>query len=84
MIKFGLDWRSGGDGDEFILAEFGITPTEFYRRLQEYAARPEYWGIEPWVGEQLRLLCARKITVSEQTVGDRKGSGAALDGGEPR
>lgn len=49
-----LTWRHDGSRDTAIREQFGITPTEFYRRLHHLIDRPEAVTADPVLVHRLR------------------------------
>ncbi|WP_143548714.1 DUF3263 domain-containing protein [Rhodococcus sp. ACPA1] len=58
MLDFAVKWAPFGGGDEHILPEFGVFPTEFYQRLQRLLRHP---GVNECVRRRLDELCALKL-----------------------
>lgn len=62
MVRFALKWLPYGGGDEHILPEFGLMPTEFYRRLAQLAETMRATNIDLGLRRQLVELCSLKLT----------------------
>ncbi|WP_241032315.1 DUF3263 domain-containing protein [Rhodococcus pseudokoreensis] len=59
MLDFAVKWAPFGGGDDHILPEFGVVPTEFYQRLQAFLAY--YPGVNDSVRRRLAELCTLKL-----------------------
>ena len=62
MLSFAVEWAPFGGGDELILAEFGVHPAVFYRRLQSLVTR--HTSVNDSVRCRLNELCRRKLDPS--------------------
>ncbi|QHG85525.1 DUF3263 domain-containing protein (plasmid) [Rhodococcus rhodochrous] len=60
MVDFVLRWSSFDDGDEYILPEFGLTPTTFYRRVLALLAAPTD-ELDISTCSLLRDICRAKV-----------------------
>ncbi len=60
MVDFVLRWSSFDDGDEYILPEFGLTPTMFYRRVLALLAVPTD-ELDISTCSLLREICMAKL-----------------------
>ncbi|QRE82673.1 DUF3263 domain-containing protein [Rhodococcus ruber] len=59
LLDFAVQWAPYGGGDEHILPEFGLVPTDFYHRLRCLLdARPK---IDAGTRRRLKNLCTRKL-----------------------
>lgn len=61
MLSFVIRWEPYGDGDEYILPEFGIEPVLFYRRILALLRSRHEHRIAADLQERLSDLCVRKI-----------------------
>ena len=61
MVDFVLRWSSFDDGDEYILPEFGLTPTAFYRRVLNLITK-ESGGTDVATCASLRTFCLSKLS----------------------
>ncbi|SKU69859.1 Fis family transcriptional regulator [Mycobacteroides abscessus subsp. massiliense] len=52
-------WKHSGQKEEAIRAEFGLSPTRYYQRLNQLLSEPEALEIEPVVVN--RLLRIRTV-----------------------
>ncbi|MCB8914054.1 DUF3263 domain-containing protein [Rhodococcus rhodochrous] len=60
MVDFVLRWSSFDDGEEYILPEFGLTPTTFYRRVLALLAAPTD-ELDIATCSLLREICIAKL-----------------------
>ncbi|MGX7729577.1 DUF3263 domain-containing protein [Rhodococcus sp. 2H158] len=60
MVDFALRWSPFGDGDEYILPQFGLTPTAFYRRVFALATTSTD-EIDTATSSLLRDICTSKL-----------------------
>jgi len=60
MVDFVLRWSPFDDGDEYILPEFGLTPTVFYYRLLDFLTTPTD-EIDVATCSLLRDICRAKV-----------------------
>ncbi|AWH00628.1 DUF3263 domain-containing protein [Rhodococcus ruber] len=59
LLDFAVQWAPYGGGDEHILPEFGLVPTDFYHRLRCLLdAQPK---IDAGTRRRLKNLCTRKL-----------------------
>ncbi|MFD9668358.1 hypothetical protein ACFWAY_43355, partial [Rhodococcus sp. NPDC059968] len=58
VLDFAVKWAPFGGGDEHILPEFGVFPTEFYQRLRRLLRHP---GVNESVRRRLDELCTLKL-----------------------
>lgn len=61
MITFAKRWSPYGGGDEYILPEFGISPTLFYQRLQQTLEKKFIDDLDLTTRLALRAFCAGKL-----------------------
>jgi hypothetical protein len=59
MLDFAVKWAPFGGGDEHILPEFGVFPTEFYRRLQRLLT--DHSTINDSIRRPLDELCISRL-----------------------
>nr|AIU93820.1 hypothetical protein LRS1606.386 [Rhodococcus sp. NS1] len=67
MVDFVLRWSPFGDGDEYILPQFGLTPPEFYSRILALAATPTD-EVDVTVRALLRQFCVSKLSQSRSPI----------------
>ncbi|MDO1481841.1 DUF3263 domain-containing protein [Rhodococcus ruber] len=60
MLDFVLRWSPFDDGDEYILPEFGLTPTAFYDRVLALVTTPTD-EIDVGTCARLRDICRSKL-----------------------
>lgn len=61
MVEFALKWLPYGGGDEHILPEFGLTPTEFYLRIMKLMNSLSATRVDLGPRLQLIELCSLKL-----------------------
>ncbi len=61
MWVFASRWAPFDAEIEYILPEFGVTPTEFYRRLLNIAETSSTLGLEGSDRSRLASLCRSKL-----------------------
>ncbi|MCZ4587609.1 DUF3263 domain-containing protein [Rhodococcus opacus] len=63
FVDFALQWVSYGGGDEYILPEFGVQPSTYYRRLLSLLQSVEAPRLEPADRHRLVTMCLCKLGV---------------------
>lgn len=64
MLVFATKWFRFGGGDEYILPEFGLTPTEFYQRILLMVTSTLIDEPDFATRTQLREFCSFKLSRS--------------------
>ncbi|MCF8786225.1 MULTISPECIES: DUF3263 domain-containing protein [Rhodococcus] len=65
IVDFAQKWRHwGGGSDADIFVEFGLTPAQYFRRLQQILEKKWFMhslAITPAVSAQLQLICQVRL-----------------------
>lgn len=65
IVHFAQKWRHwGGGSDADIFVEFGLTPVQYFRRLEQILVKEPFLhslGITPTVSAQLQLICQAQL-----------------------
>ena len=61
MVEYASQWMSYGGGDDEILAEFGLTPEQFYRRLLHLVSTRRVGGPNAKVRGQVGRFSSKKV-----------------------
>lgn len=61
MLAFATKWSRFGGGDEYILPEFGVTPSVFYQRLLTMVTSTLTDELDFPTRQYLREFCSFKI-----------------------
>jgi len=68
VLSFALKWRFWGGGpDEDIFVEFGLTPRQFFVRLQEILRNRRYvaiLGVSDTAYVQLQTICRMRLAAT--------------------
>ncbi|QYA99836.1 DUF3263 domain-containing protein (plasmid) [Rhodococcus sp. USK10] len=67
MLAFATKWSRFGGGDEYILPEFGITPTVFYQRILAMVTSTLINEVDFATRTHLREFCSHKIVQAKAT-----------------
>ncbi|QSE87333.1 DUF3263 domain-containing protein (plasmid) [Rhodococcus pseudokoreensis] len=62
MLAFATKWSRFGGGDEYILPEFGITPSVFYQRILAMVTSTLINDVDFPTRTYLRDFCSSKLT----------------------
>lgn len=62
MLVFVTKWARFGRGDEYILPEFGVSPSEFYQRVLVMVTTPLTAEMDFATKQFLRQFCLSKIS----------------------
>jgi len=65
MVDFAAQWMSFDGGDEYILPEFGIDPTTYYRRVLTILQTPPSPPLDPVDRQRIVELCQQKLTLAK-------------------
>ncbi|MFE3002602.1 hypothetical protein ACFXG4_47510 [Nocardia sp. NPDC059246] len=61
LLLFAARWAPYGGGEEFILPQFGISPSLFYRRVLAALRPVRDHRLTPEMQQQLTEFCTKKI-----------------------
>jgi hypothetical protein len=64
MLAFATKWSRFGGGDEYILPEFGLTPSVFYQRILAMVTTTLINEVDFSTRQYLREYCSLKISPS--------------------
>lgn len=67
LINFVVQWCEYGGGEELILPQFGIVPTEFYHRILAVVERGENSGLSSSTRLFLRQYCKVRLATSDHS-----------------
>lgn len=67
LINFVVQWCEYGGGEELILPQFGIVPTEFYHRILAVVERGENSGLSSSTRLFLRQHCKVRLATSDHS-----------------
>ena len=62
MVDFAAQWVAFDGGDEYILPEFGVDPTTYYRRVLTILQTPPSPPLDPEDRQRIVERCQRKLT----------------------
>ena len=60
MLAFATKWSRFGGGDEYILPEFGLTPSAFYQRILAMVTSTLINEVDFATRQYLREFCSHK------------------------
>ena len=70
MLSFVARWAPFDHGDEYILPEFGLQPTMYYRRLLTLLLTPPCPRLDPPDRQRIITLCQHKLDASRPAIPD--------------